>query len=144
MSQMGRYAEHIIRKRELEAELRLIEATLETLEEPLLERMATNGMQSMRVKGITLYILPQIWAGAVMREVTLGDGTTAMVGNKQETCDALIAIGQAQFVEPNFNVQTVSAYVREFPRDDKGMPILPPELAGHIRVTQKFKLGARA
>lgn len=143
VAQMARYASFVKQKRELDTQLKLIQATLDALEEPLLEQMAENGMQSMRVAGMTLYILPQLWAGAVMREVTLPDGTIAVVGNKQETCDALIEVGQAQFVEPSFNVQTVSAWVREFPKDDTGMPILPPEVAGHINVRQVFRLAAR-
>ena len=143
MSQMSRYVALSLERRALEAKLKLVEADLGALDEPLRMQMAEHGVSNMRAGGLTVYINRQLWAGGAKVEVTQPDGTVAVVNDRQITCDALIAAGQGQFVEPSFNVNTVSAWVRELPQDDNGAPILPPELVGKISVAERYQLRTR-
>ncbi len=136
--QMARFSALTGEKRRLESELRKVQAALDALEQPLLDEMSEQGMQSMRIGGYNLHIRGQLWAGVV--QVEQPDGTFA--ADKELTCDALVEAGQGHFVERGFNVNSVSSYIRDLPQDDRGMPILPPELDGKIRVYQRFALRA--
>lgn len=130
-------------ERKLKSDLETVTAAKERLDEPLREQMAELGMQNTRINGLTVYVNRQLWAGAAKVEVVQPDGSVAIVSDRQTTCDALIESGQAQFVEPGFNTNTVSAWIRELPQDDQGMPILPPELVGRISVTERYQLRTR-
>jgi hypothetical protein len=55
LAKLKRFAELTTKKRELEAQLRPIEAELSAMEESTVEDMALEGMQSMNVDGQCLY-----------------------------------------------------------------------------------------
>jgi hypothetical protein len=132
------------KRREIELELKEIAAKQDLLEEKLKDRFTQVGVQHVRIDGLTVYLQRQIWAGAVKRTIVLPDGTQDEVGDPQTTCDALIAAGHAEFVKQGFNVQTVSAWVRELPIDEEtGDPILPPELVGKINITNVWRVRTR-
>lgn len=134
MELVHRYVELVKRKREIEAELRAVKTELGEgdggpgrVEKAALDWMVENGMQSVRVDGMTLYVNRQLWAGP-----TDGDYHAA--------CEALKSAGLGDLVQERFNVQTLSSWVRE--RDKDGEP-LPAAFAGRIEVAEVFRLGAR-
>ena len=130
-------------KRDLEARLKRTVASLDDLESTLLSEMGNLGMSNARMDGLTVYIHRQLWARAAQHEETTPDGNVVLVSDPIETCNALVEAGLGDFVHPAFNTNTVSAWVRELPRDLDGQPILPPELQGRITVREDFSLRTR-
>lgn len=133
---LARFVELQKEKRELDDALKNVKRQLDELEPLLLEQMTEEGIQSVKVNGLTLYLKRQLWAGAAD-------------GNYDAACDALIAEGLAEFVQRRFNTNTVSAYVRELEKAfaDNGGSFeefrLPGALDGAISVAEKFTIGSR-
>lgn len=126
-----------IRKRRLKERLERVEAELDALSEVLKEDFSELGQSSARIGGYTHYLHRQWWAGAVKGADGEGDYATS--------CAALDEAGLGDMVQPRFNVMTLSAWVRELPRDQDGLgaPILPPELVGKISVVEKTDIRTR-
>lgn len=124
------------RRRELKEELARVERDRTMLNELLLEDFERDGITSMRVNGKTIYVFNQLWAGALT-----GDDGTA---DYSRTNAALVEAGLGDFVQPRFNVQTLSAWVREQPIDDEtGEVILPEPLQGNIKTSWTRELRTR-
>ena len=127
------------RKRQLDAELRELAKELEALggeNGKLLDDFFELGASSVKIKGGTVYINSQLWAGAKQDDIT-GES------DYEATCAAMVAAGLGDFVQKRFNAQTVSAWLREQPLDDEMNPILPPELVGNIKVARVTQLRFR-
>lgn len=135
MALLHEYVELIHRKRELESQLRQVKEQLgETegsgpgaMERRALEYFGQNGVQSLKLNGMTLYVNRQLWAHAKDGDFVAG-------------CLALKEAGLGDFVAERFNVQSLSAWVRE--RDRNGEP-LPEAFKDRIEVSEVFRLGAR-
>ncbi len=113
-------------KRELDTDLKQIKKRLEELEPVLLDQLAQAGIQNMKIDGVTVYILRQLWAQAL--------------ASNEEICEALRAAGLQDYVKEGYNSQSISAYFRELEKQDEP---LPSELAGKIGTTEKFSLRTR-
>lgn len=127
-------------KRDLESQLKAVNQEIETLQPLALEEFMENNVTNMKVNGETLFIYRQVWAGSV--QVEGPDGK--MHGDKERTTKALIAAGLGWMVEPSFNAQVLSGWIREQPTDDSGNPILPPELEGNVSISPKAEIRLRA
>lgn len=114
-------------RRELESQLKDLKKRQEQLKVHLIEAFADNGIQSINVDGLTVYLHRQIWASA--------SGPEAMAALKE--------VGLDDLVKETCNAMTFSAWVREQPTDDQGMPILPPELDGRANVSERFDIRSR-
>lgn len=133
MDLVHEYVRLIARKRELEAELRQVKEELGDtagyepgkLERRVIAYFEQNGMQSTRVNGMMISLNRRLWAHA-------------KDGDYPAACQALRDAGLGEFVQPRFNVQTLSSWVREQDRD--GEP-LPPAFEGRIEVAEVFRLG---
>lgn len=132
-----RFAALDIQKRHLKERLEKVEKEMDELQPVLLEDYAELGQSSAKIGGYTVYLYNQWWAGAVKGP----DGE----GDYETSCAALDEAGLGDMVQPRFNVMTLSAWVRELPRDQDGLgaPILPPELVGKISVVQKTDIRTR-
>jgi len=113
-------------------------ARMALLQEALVEEYQQQGLQRMTVDGVTIYLAEEIWAGG-MKTVINGIETV----DRQGTCNALIDAGYPEFVKVDFNVNTVSAWVRELDRNENGDPILPVMLEGRINIAHVWKLKTR-
>lgn len=111
-----------------------LKAEYDGLEPVLRDQFAQSGQQSASIDGVTVYLARETWANAV-RNGDAPDWATS--------CEALKAAGYGAVVDERFNVQTVSAIVREFPKDENFNPILPPELVGKLNITSTFALRTR-
>lgn len=133
---LGRFVELTQRKRDLKNELSDINKDLDSLQVDLLKQFEESGMQSARIKGMTVYLNRQIWAGAID-------------GDQERTIRALKAAGLADYVAERFNTQSLSAWVREqiALADDDDLEdlydALPPEFRDNVKITEKFELRAR-
>ena len=130
------------RKRDLERELRVIKDQIAPVEKRLLDRFAAEGLPGVRHgrTGRMVSITRQIWARAA-------NGDKAAAAQALSQCP-----DTATFVEPSFNVNSLSAYFREKARDaaQAGDPVtdlqqlLPEQLRGAIALTDDFKLSVRS
>jgi len=101
------------------------------LEKTLLVGWATGEIETVRTRGRTVYLHHQFWA-------SMPKGS-----DRAQACAALEEAGVGQFVEPNFNFNTVSGWIRGLEADKDGVPILPPELEGRLAVREEFKIRTR-
>lgn len=127
---LQRFAELSEQKSELDAQVNKIKAELRGLNGPVLEHMIDAGQQSIKLdNGRSVYIERTFWAG-LAEDV-----------NNEQAVEVLRAAGWGQFA--TFNRTSLSAEVRELPKDDDGKPILPDAIAGVIAVTETIKPRSR-
>ena len=114
---------------DLEYKIKDLKLERARLEEQAIDYLLDLGVDSMRVDlpngKRTLYLKEEIWASA-----TAPDALT----HNLDTAD---------MVRPTVNGQTLSAWVREQPRDAEGNPILPADIAEAIKVSRVTKLRTR-
>lgn len=125
------YAVLLAQRKELESQVDEIKNTLVKLEENLLTRMGDEGIESMKVNTtsgkFTLFPKRQLWS-------------TCIPGHEHELSEGLKKLGMGDLVKETVNSQRLSSYVREL--DVTGTEI-PPEVAGAIKVTERFTIGVR-
>ncbi len=126
---LKRYVALAIAKKQAETDLDEIKEKMRVLEEYMMDNMAKSGQQSIRINGHTVYLHRQLWA--------------APANGADHLHIALKAEGYGDLVEPKINSQRLSALVREFERDEEGMPIMPGGLHEAIKVTEKYSVRVR-
>ena len=129
-----RFSGAILRKRELERELKAIDKEIAQLT-PLISNFfaAYPEFCPMTVGNLTVFKRSQIYAKA--REDS----------SRQEVCDALRATGLGHFVYDTFNSNRLSGWVRELERNQPGTvfdagELLPPDLARVLDVSPKVRI----
>lgn len=115
------------KKRNLEAELDNIKEEIRAVEQPLVEEFAENGLSSLNVNGYTAYLHNQLWAK--VEDGRMEDFTVSELG---------------ELVKPTVNAQSLSAAIRELPKDNSGMPILPKNLIGVVKVSEIHSIRIRS
>lgn len=129
MQMAKQFVGHSRRKTELEAELSDVKKKMGELEPVLLTAIEEEKFpESSRVDGMTVFLRRQVWA-------------SAKDGDYEAACEALRAAGLEEYVNTRFNVQSVSAYVRDLEREE--IP-LDPRLVAALNITEKFSVQARA
>jgi len=128
------YIDLRLRIRGLTAEAERLTTLADDMEAELLEQFMQNGVQNVKTDDGTAFLRGQIWASYPESADQPG------VRTYDETNAALRVAGLASFVQERFNAQTMSAWVRELPRDELDNPIMPPELEGKLSVATKFKI----
>jgi hypothetical protein len=88
-------------KRMLVAELKEVEAKLDTLEYQLRDLLGTGGFEKVRVDGFSIFLRRQLYVRA-------RDGAS-----REDVIAVLKAYGMEHFVSEKYNVQTLSKHVRE-------------------------------
>lgn len=111
---------------DLESRLDAAKRERDAIKSLVLQDFQSQGISKTTVNGRTAYLSRQIWA--------------SVAGAVDEVKAALVSLGVGHMVKETINTQTLSAYVREFESDDQGMPDLPAELKGLVKVTEKFDI----
>lgn len=113
-------------KRGLEADLVAVKAAIKIAEAEVLVIFAQEGTQSIKTtSGATCYLCDKIWASV-------------------SDPDTLRGTPFAWLIKDSVSTQSLSAEIRELPRDEDDMPILPEEVPPDaIKVTKVFKVGVR-
>lgn len=124
-----RYAELTSLKRQAKATLNTIQEELTTLETELLDALAAEGIDQVRVDTdegrFTIFPRRTIWGG--IEE-----------GKKMEAIEVLEKLGLKDLLSPNY--QSLSSWIRE--HEETGIP-LPEEFNGVIMVREVFSLAVR-
>lgn len=116
------------REAELKAQMESIKDEADGLQHELMEQFGQDGVSSINVDGVTVYLHRQLWAGAA-------DGVP-----KDTVVEVLKSVGLGHFVTESFNVQTLSSYVRDLEREEEP---LPDELADVINVREVYGIRTR-
>lgn len=98
------------------------------------EKSATT---QIKREGVTMYVRSQLWAG---HKGAMGD---------EEAKGALIKAlrsndDTAFLVKPGYNTLTLSAFMREWDKDDNDEPIVPDHLKDVLKVTEKVSIQTRS
>jgi hypothetical protein len=134
------YAQLIDERRELSTQLKAVEVQIEKLTPRLMNYFETNGIQSLRVNGVTIFLRRELWA------------RPKVAGDRHRVCLALQNAGLGHFVEPNYNAQTLSAWVRNLEDEhaeeiaSEGKTVadfLPPGVAVLLNVEPNWKIQGR-
>lgn len=133
MDKVKRYRDLRVAAASAGAESKGLTAEADALERQLIEQYAEEGVQNIRVDGSTVYLERKVYA---QKE----KGPDGEVVETSAVTEALIAAGLGDFVTPTYNVNTLSAYLREL--DEQGEP-LPEALVGLVRPAEVFKLKHR-
>lgn len=111
----------------------------EAAKQKLIDAIYETGMTQMRVDGVTVSLSQRLWASAPDIEGTDEKNADALA-------TALLAIGADHLVKTTVNSVSLSSFISDdsiFPLDDEGMPTLPPELVGNIKITRHPNISVR-
>jgi hypothetical protein len=115
------------RRRQLEIEIDNIKSEAAELELRLLPQFELSGMERISIDGRTVYVERKLWA-------------KAKNDDKPAVCKALKHCRLGDYVEETFNVNSLSAYIRELDREGQAVPDV---LASVLDVNEIFKLRTR-
>jgi len=120
----------------LEKKVKDLTASKGKIESRILENFSENGISSIKIDGSTVYLHRQLWAGTDRHE----DEDDESEEPKIRAIAALRAAGCEDLIKENFNVMTLSAFVREL---DQNKEELPAEFEGAIKVAEVFSARVR-
>ena len=130
-------------KATLKARLKVIESRLTVLDESIAAQFVSDGVQSMRIDGRTVYLHRDIYASAK-------DGARDAVVAALRDCDL------GQYVKEDYNANSLTAYVREMVREaeeqartenrviDDPAEALPAGLAASLKISTVFSVSSRS
>lgn len=130
-------------KATLKARLKVIESRLTELDESIAAQFVSDGVQSMRIDGRTVYLHRDIYASAK-------DGARDAVVAALRDCDL------GQYVKEDYNANSLTAYVREMVREaeeqartenrviDDPAEALPAGLAASLKISTVFSVSSRS
>lgn len=125
--EVQRYVELTLRKRELQTALATVQASLDEAEPALGEAMLETGVQHLRTLNHTVFLSNEIWVSPVD-------------GDYGSLCQALTAIGEDSMVQTRVNLQTLSAWVREFRKTGED---IPEQIKPHIKISETNRVHVR-
>jgi len=130
-------------KATLKARLKVIDSRLTELDESIAAQFVSDGVQSMRIDGRTVYLHRDIYASAK-------DGARDAVVAALRDCDL------GQYVKEDYNANSLTAYVREMVREaeeqarldnrviDDPAEALPTGLAATLKISTVFSVSSRS
>lgn len=130
-------------KATLKARLKAIDSRLTELDESIAAQFVSDGVQSMRIDGRTVYLHRDIYASAK-------DGARDAVVAALRDCDL------GQYVKEDYNANSLTAYVREMVREaeeqarldnrviDDPAEALPAGLAATLKISTVFSVSSRS
>jgi hypothetical protein len=138
---LEKFVELAENKRELNRQLKSVQAAVDRLEPVLLEYFQSNRIRNIRSQSSTVWLREELWA------------RPKYTNDRPRVCEILKQVGLGHFVEPDFNTPTLSGYVRELQRAnldrirsgeiDSVADLLPPALAAVLNVAPSFKVLGR-
>lgn len=111
--------------RATDAYLKKAKELRDILEQQLLEAFRVEGVQSIRTNEGMAYLRRDTWASLTA------------------PADQLKGTSLEWLIKASVNQQSLSAAIREYPRDDQEQIILPEEVKALVNVTEVYKIGVR-
>ncbi len=128
INQVKRFVQLTKQKRDLATEAKAVNEELAKLQEPVLEYFNEQGMQSMNIDGMTLFIGSKLYAKRCV-DISVEEAIKALQEAHLDT-----------FTAPAINTQGLSKYFRE--AEDNGEEV-PSCLEGKIDVNRYYEVVAR-
>jgi hypothetical protein len=121
-----------IRKRELAAETRAVEARLRLLEPQVLSYFGEGGYQKIKIEGYTLSPHREPWI------------YPAAHATDEQVIEALKECGLAHYVKEVYSTKSLTTYVRQLEENagsiENTLSMLPPELAKVVRIEPTYRV----
>ena len=124
---MKQFAKLDSRRAALEAELKEVKERIKEVEPQVLDEMTQNEVSNIRIDGRTIYVQSQIWGRKKAPNETI--------------VKALRDAGLEDFVSEGFNMQSISAFIREKVKNGES---LPPQFNGVLEANEVFSVRSRA
>ena len=126
---MRRYIAMTIEKRDIKARLKSLESQINSLQPSLIAYLTAAGIPSLVIDDHQLVTsrLPNIYPL---------DGVT-----RQQVCDALKVAGLNVYVKEDYNLQSLTAYVRQLEEHAKTIAGLRDEDASEFGALRRFAVG---
>lgn len=128
IEQVKRFIELTKTKRDLATQAKVVNEELATLQDPVLEYFNEQGMQSMNLDGMTLFISSKMYAKRCI-DISVEDAIRALEEAHLDT-----------FTAPAINTQGLSKYFREAEENGEEVPSC---LEGKIDVNRYYEVVAR-
>ncbi len=128
IDQVKRFVELTKQKRAFDAEVKLINSELKQLQDPVMTYFNDQGVQSMNVDGMTMFITGKLYAKRCP-DVSLDDAIKALEEARLDS-----------FTAPAINTQGLSKYFREAEENGEEVPSC---LEGKIDVNRYYEVVAR-
>ena len=127
------FGEQAMGIKELDRQLAIAKGKVEKMEEVLKGMMEEGCVKSLKLDmGLTIYLHRQIWGG-----VAEGQDKSALIEQLKIDDDTSFLITEG------YNANKLAAWVRELPRDEEGLPIIPVILSGLLVSTERVSVRAR-
>jgi hypothetical protein len=148
-SPLDTYIDLTGRKKDLERDLNAVKAQLVPVAEQLKQEFSHRGVRSERhaATGKLVYLTRKIWARA------RSEGETVTSAERAAAAAAMAADPDlSAFVEPGFNVNSLSAYFRDLAKEraETGAPVMnlsdlvPEHLRDVLALTEDYTLSVRS
>lgn len=125
-----RFKEKTRQKRELEAQVKELNAEIAAAQEQAINAMLESGVTSVKVDGATIYISSQVSASPAD-------------GDEERMCNALEMLEWGDIVKRTVNRNTLASFVKGFRDEESGEIDLPTELKEVIKVTEWHRLNIK-
>lgn len=129
MQVADRYVKNTRRKKQLEADLKVVKANLEDDMQAVLDLMEAGELpESFKHDGATIFTREDIWA-------------SPLDGDHDALSGALASLGLVEYLPSKVNSQSLSAYVREH-KDDEGAfdeTLIPETLRERLKISRTTK-----
>ncbi len=127
------FGEQVMGIKELDRQLAIAKGKAEKTEEVLKGMMEEGCVKSLKLDmGLTIYLHRQIWGG-----VAEGQDKSALIEQLKIDDDTNFLITEG------YNANKLAAWVRELPRDEEDLPVIPVILSGLLVSTEKVSVRAR-
>ena len=128
----GRYADCKGNLKVAEATVKALKEELNSLGDKLLLAFGRHGVESMRVAGVSIFVFQDIFVNV-------------LAADREEACKLLKDAGLEFLVEESPKKGDLKAWAKEQPTDKQtGLPVLPPELAKVISISDKIEVRSRS
>ncbi len=124
------------KRRELEDQLKQTKKAISLLDFILLEKFTQTGIQNVKSKDFTCYVENKVWA-SLLFDTDIG------VVHRDAQMNKLKNTSFGYLVHDGYNVNQLSAAVRELETDLEGLPVLPDELKELVKVSSDTKIKLR-
>lgn len=144
IEQLKRFVALTEEKKALDEKKKQIDAELDEVEVSIVKDFEAEGVQKMSIDGRTVYLAEDLYC-------------SPLEGDREAVIKALRSAGMRSMVKPNYNTQTLTAYVREIGKsareaceaagelfdEEKLRAALPRQLAKTLKVSFVHVLRSR-
>lgn len=141
----AQYAAHLVRKKELEAELRLENGAMRDLEPEILDRMATSGMDRVAYYGLTLFPKRRVVISWDLEDPDDPEKKRKPTAHDRAELAAMLRLeGMGDMIKESVTLQQLTSYYKEEAEEAEDVDsVLPERLKGLVKLGDFHVIGHR-